>query len=65
MLRKRNIKEPKPSEQIKVEPSVTMVKDLLVDNIDGHVIYFCAEAASIAKPDEKDKHRPVIGMPVV
>ena len=42
-----------------------MVKDLLVDNIDGHVIYFCDEAARIAKPDEKDKHRPVVGMPIV
>src|SRR3954471_3900854 len=42
-----------------------MVKDLLVENIDGHVIYFCDEAARIAKPDEKDKHRPVVGMPVV
>ena len=42
-----------------------MVKDLLVDNIDGHVIYFCDEAAKIAKPDMKDKHRPVVGMPVV
>ena len=42
-----------------------MVKDLLDDNIDGHVIYFCDEAARIAKPDIKDKHRPVVGMPVV
>ena len=42
-----------------------MVKDLWVENIDGHVIYFCDEAARIAKPDEKDKHRPVVGMPVV
>ena len=42
-----------------------MVKDLLVDNIDGHVIYFCDEAARIAKPDTKDKHRHVVGMPVV
>ena len=37
----------------------------MVDNIDGHVIYFCAEAARIAKPDEKDKHRPDVGMTVV
>ena len=37
----------------------------MVDNIDGHVIYFCDEAARIAKPDTKDKHRPVVGMPVV
>ena len=34
-----------------------MVKDLLADNIDWHVIYFCDEAARIARPDTKDKHR--------
>ena len=34
-------------------------------NIDGHVIYFCDEAARIAKPDTKDKHRLVVGMPIV
>ena len=39
-----------------------MVKDLLVENIDGHVIYFCDEVARIAKPAEKDKHRPVVGI---
>ena len=54
----------KPSEQIKVEPSVAMVKDLLDDNIDGHVIYFCDEAANIARPDAKI-HRPVVGMLVI
>ena len=42
-----------------------MVKYLLVDNIDGHVIYFSDEAARIARPDIKNKHRPVVGMPVV
>ena len=42
-----------------------MVKDLLVDNIDGHVIYLCDEAARIVKPDMKGKHRPVVGMHVV
>ena len=42
-----------------------MVKDLLADNIDGHVIYFCDEAARIAKPCAKDKHRPVVGMSVI
>ena len=42
-----------------------MVKDLLVENIDGHVIYFCDEAARIARPDTKNKHRPVVGMPVI
>ena len=34
---------PTPSQQIKVEPSIAMVKELLADNIDGHVIYFCDE----------------------
>ena len=65
MVNKSNIRTPKPSEQIKVEPSIAMVKDLLVDNIDGHVIYFCDETARIAKPGAKDKHRPVVGMRVI
>ena len=65
MVCKSNARTPTPSEQIKVEPSITMVKDLLVDNIDGHVIYFYDEAARIARPDTKNKHRPVVGMPVV
>ena len=34
----------------------------LVENTDGHVIYLCDEAARIAKPNEKDKHRPIVGM---
>ena len=42
-----------------------MVQYLLVENIDGHVIYFCDEAAIIPKPDEKDKNRPVVCMSVV
>ena len=37
----------------------------MVDNIDGHVIYFCEEAARIAKPDKRDKHRRVVGMPII
>ena len=65
VVNKSNIRAPRASEQIKVEPNVAMVKDLLVENIDGHVIYFCDEAARIAKPDEKDKHRPVVGMHVI
>ena len=65
VVNKSYIRTPKPDEQIKVEPSVSMVKDLLEENIDGHVIYFCNEAPRIVKPDEKDKHRPVVGMPIV
>ena len=65
VVNKSNIRTPKPSKQIKVEPSIAMVKDLLVDNIDGHVIYFCDEAVRIARPDTKNKHRPVVGMPLL
>ena len=54
MVNKSYIRASKLAEQIKVEPSVAMVKDILVKNIDGHVIYFCDEAARIAKPNEKD-----------
>ena len=50
MVIKSYVRTLKPSEEIKVEPSVAMVKYLLVDNIDGHVIYFCDEASRIAKP---------------
>ena len=62
VVNKSNIRTPKPSEKIKFEPSISMVKDLLVDNINGHVIYFFEEAARIAKPDIKDKHRPIVAM---
>ena len=64
VVNKSYIRTPKPDEQIKVEPSIAMVKDLLEEDMDGHVIYFCEEAARIAKPDKKDKHRPVVGMPM-
>ena len=50
VVHKSNIKALKPSEQIKVEPYIAMVKDLLVENLDGHVIYFCDDATRIAKP---------------
>ena len=65
VVRKSNTRTPTPPEQIKVEPSIAMVKDLLADNIDGQVIYFCDEAARIATPDTKNKHRPIVGMPVI
>ena len=65
VVRKSNTRTYTPPEQIKVEPSIAMVKDLLVDNIEGHVIYFCEEAARIARPNTKNKHRLVVGMPVV
>ena len=64
MVRKSNTRTYTPPEQIKVEPSIAMVKDLLDDNIDGHVIYFCGETANIAKPDAKI-HRHDVGMPII
>ena len=65
MVRKSNIRTYTPPEQFKVEPNIAIVKVLLADNIDGHVIYLCDETARIAKPCAKDKHRPVVGMPVI
>src|SRR4051812_6402678 len=62
---KSNIITYTPPEQVKVEPNIAIVKDLLADNIDGHVIQFCGEIARIAKPCVKDKHRPVVGVPVI
>jgi hypothetical protein len=38
VVNKSNIIAPKPAEQIKIEPIIAMVKDLLVENIDGHVL---------------------------
>ena len=52
MVNKSYIRTPKLDEQIKVEPSIAMVKDLLEEDMDGHVICFCEEAARIAKPDK-------------
>ena len=65
LVNKSYVRTPKPDEQIRVEPNVSIVKDLLEEDVDGHVIYFCEEAARIAKPDKKDNHRPVVGIPVV
>ena len=65
VVRKSNIKTYTPPEQVKVEPNIAIVKDLLSDNIDGHVIQFCGETARIAKPCAIDKHRLVVGVPVI
>ena len=65
MVRKSNIRTHNPPEQVKVEPNIAIVKDLLSNNIDGNVIYFCNETARIAKPGAKDKHRSVVGMHVI
>ena len=50
MVRKSNTRTYTPPEKIKVEPSIAMVKDLLVDNIDGHVIYFVMKLLELLDP---------------
>ena len=65
MVNKSYVRTPKPSEQIRVEPSVAMVKDLLVEDLDGHVIYLQEESARIAKPNARNRHKPVVGLPVI
>ena len=65
VVNKIYVRTPKPDEQIRVKPNIAMVKDLLEEDVDGHVIYFCVEAARIAKPEKRDKNRPVVGLPVI
>ena len=64
VVRKSNTRTYTPPEQINVEPSIAMVKDLLDEDLDGHVISFLGETANIARPDTKTR-RPVVGMPVI
>ena len=52
VVNKSFVRTAKPDEQIRVEPNIAMVKDLLEEDVDGHVIYFCEEAARIAKPEK-------------
>ena len=59
------LEHPHPLSKLKLNLVLLWLKISLVDNIDGHVIYFCDEAARIAKPNIKDKHRHVVGMPIV
>ena len=70
MVNKIHIRTPIPSDQINVEPNVAMVKDLLDNNVEGQVLYYCGEAARIAKltrnaEDKLHKNGPVVGMLVV
>ena len=65
MIRRGYIRPLAPPEEIRVEPSVAIIKDLLAEDIDGHVIKFCENSARIAKPHTKDKYGPVVGLPVV
>ena len=65
MIRRGYIRRHTPPEKIRVEPSIAIIKDLLSDDVEGHDIHFCENAARIAKPHARDKDRPVVGTPVV
>ena len=64
VVRKSNTRTYTPPEQINVEPSIAMIKDLLDEDLDGHVISFLGETANIGRPNTKTR-RPVVGMPVI
>ena len=49
VVRKSNTRTYTPPEKINVEPSIAMVKDLLDEDLDGHVISFLGESANIAR----------------
>ena len=53
MVNKSNIRAPRPSKQIKVEPNVAMVKDLLVDNIDGMLYISVMKLLELLNPTKK------------
>src|SRR3954466_15451181 len=56
---------PNPVSKFKLNLVLLWLKISWLSNIDGHAIYFCDEATRIARPDTKNKHRPVVGMPVI
>ena len=64
VVRKSNTRTYTPPEKINVEPGIAMIKDLLDEDLDGHVISFLGEIANIARPNTKTR-RPVVGMPVI
>ncbi len=45
VIRRGYIRTPTPPEKIRVEPSISIIKDLLSDNVDGHDVHFCEDAA--------------------
>ncbi|KAK1691747.1 hypothetical protein QYE76_008444 [Lolium multiflorum] len=52
-------KKPEPEEQIKVEPAVAIIKDLVTENVeDGHII-FCEDASNIVSHPNKPKQASV------
>ena len=51
-----------PEDQIKVDPQVALVKDLITDDVEESSIHFCAVASNIAT---SKNNAAVSGVPVV
>ncbi|KAK1644274.1 hypothetical protein QYE76_062079 [Lolium multiflorum] len=59
VVHKSEKKPVEPEEQIKVEPAVAIVKDLVTENVeDGHII-FCEDASNIVSHPNKPKQASV------
>ena len=54
MIRRGYIRTPTPPEQIRVEPSIAIIKDLLSEEVERHNIHFFEDAARIAKPHARE-----------
>ena len=50
-------------EQLKVQPSVALVKDLIGENVEGGHIVFCEEASNIIRPFKRKVKKA--GSPVI
>ena len=65
VVNKSKKKASEPAEQIKVEPQIAMVKDLITENIEGGHIKFCEDASNIvSKGKSRNIGTPVISMKI-
>src|ERR1041385_5237849 len=51
-----------PEDQIRVDPQVAMVKDLVIDDVSDSIINFCAVSTNIVTTKNRS---PILGTPVV
>ena len=62
VVNKSDHKTSESEDQIKIQPQVAMIKDLVAENIDGSAICFCEDASNIV---HSDKSARIVGTPVV
>ena len=68
VFKKSGKKAKEHNEQLKVQPSVALVKDLIGENVEGGHIVFCEEASNIVRPFERKVKKagsPVISVKLV